>query len=99
VFGEGSLQVRQHGYHKRRTWRKLHLGIDETTQEIVAARLTTNDINDLKVCGDLLDQINEPIKQVSADGAYDSFECYEQILEREAKPVIPPRANAVQHPE
>ena len=48
--------------------------------------------------GDLLDQIDEPIKQVSADGAYDNLECYEPVLEREAKPVIPPRINAIQHP-
>src|SRR3990167_3974300 len=29
VFGEGEWKVRQHGYSKRRTWRKLHLGVDE----------------------------------------------------------------------
>ena len=29
VFGEGEWKVRQHGYSKRRTWRKLHLGADE----------------------------------------------------------------------
>ena len=32
IFGEGEWKVRQHGYDKRRTWRKLHLGIDEKTQ-------------------------------------------------------------------
>lgn len=74
-----------------RTWRKLHLGIDETTQGIVADSLINHDITDSQVFGDLLDQVDEPIKQVSADGAYDNFECYEQVLEREAKPVIPPR--------
>ena len=26
VFGEGEWKVRQHGWSKRRTWRKLHLG-------------------------------------------------------------------------
>jgi hypothetical protein len=31
VFGEGEWKVRQHGYSKRRTWRKLHLGIDEAS--------------------------------------------------------------------
>jgi hypothetical protein len=65
----------------------------------VAAVLTTNDIKDNEVFEDLLEQVQEPINQVSADGAYDTFECYEQILEREAEPVIPPRINAVQHPE
>jgi hypothetical protein len=28
IFGEGEWKVRQHGYDKRRTWRKLHLAID-----------------------------------------------------------------------
>ena len=95
VFGEGEWKVRQHGYTKRRTWRKLHLGIDEATQEIVASVVTTNDIHDGQVFKDLLDQVKEPIHQVSADGAYDNFECYEQALERNAIPVIPPREDAV----
>lgn len=99
IYGEGEWKVRQHGYSKRRTWRKLHLGIDEQTQEIVASVVTTNDVQDSEVFKDLLDQVEEPIHQVSADGAYDSFSLNEQILEREAEPVIPPRNNAVQHPE
>src|SRR3982751_3007307 len=37
VYGEGEWKVRQHGWSKRRTWRKLHLGVDEATGEIVAA--------------------------------------------------------------
>ena len=27
VYGEGEWKVRQHGWSKRRTWRKLHLGV------------------------------------------------------------------------
>jgi hypothetical protein len=61
--------------------------------------VTTNDIKDSQVLGELLEQIDEPINQVSADGAYDSFECYQQILEQEAEPVIPPRKDAVEKPE
>lgn len=37
VYGEGEWKIRQHGISKRRTWRKLHLGVDETTGEILAA--------------------------------------------------------------
>ena len=40
VYGEGEWEVRQHGYSKRRTWRKLHLGMDEATCEIEAELLT-----------------------------------------------------------
>lgn len=28
LFGEGEWKVRKHGYAKRRSWRKVHLGMD-----------------------------------------------------------------------
>ena len=97
VFGEGEWKVRQHGYSKRRTWRKLHLGIDEASGEIIASVITTNDFGDGEVLSDLLEQIDSPLSQASADGAYDSFENYELLSERGAKITIPPRENAKIH--
>lgn len=94
VFGEGEWKVRQHGYSKRRTWRKLHVGVDEATQEIVATLTTTNSVGDGEVLPDLLDQVSEPIDQVSADGAYDTRACHDAIMQRQARAVIPPRENA-----
>lgn len=94
VFGEGEWKVRQHGYSKRRTWRKLHVGVDEATQEIVATLTTTNAVGDGEVLPELLDQIPEPIAQVSADGAYDTRACHEAIRQRQARAAIPPRENA-----
>ena len=40
LYGEGEWKTRQHGWTKRRTWRKLHLGIDADTGEVVAQTLT-----------------------------------------------------------
>jgi IS5 family transposase len=94
VFGEGEWKVRQHGYTKRRTWRKLHIGADETTGEIVAAVVTTNNVADSQVLEDLLEQAAEEIAQVSGDGAYDKRNCYEAIGKRKAKATIPPRRDA-----
>jgi IS5 family transposase len=94
VYGEGEWKVRQHGYSKRRTWRKLHLGVDEATNELIASVLTTNNVADSEVMGDLLNQVERPIKQVSADGAYDTKDCYTEIAKHEAKAVIPPRQGA-----
>lgn len=37
VYGEGEWKVRTHGVGKRRTWRKLHLGVNKATGEILAA--------------------------------------------------------------
>jgi len=36
VRGEGEWQARKHGGSRRRVWRKVHLGIDETTMEVRA---------------------------------------------------------------
>ena len=94
VYGEGEWKVRTHGVGKRRTWRKLHLGVDEGTGEILAAVVTTNDVADCEVLPDLLEQVDALIEQVSGDGGYDTFECYDTITERQAKAVIPPRTNA-----
>jgi Transposase DDE domain len=94
IFGEGEWKVRQHGYTKRRTWRKLHIGADVATGEIVAAVVTTNNFADSQVFELLLEQVEDDIDQVSGDGAYDKRSCYEAIREREAKATIPPRRDA-----
>jgi Transposase DDE domain len=94
VFGEGEWKVRQHGYTKRRTWRKLHIGADEATGEIVAAVLTTNNVADSQVLADLLEQVEGEVKQVSGDGSYDKRNCYEAIRGRKANVAIPPRRDA-----
>ena len=48
VYGEGEWKVRQHGYSKRRTWRKLHLSVDENTHELQALVLTEASVDDAK---------------------------------------------------
>lgn len=95
VYGEGEWKTRQHGISKRRTWRKLHLGIDEATGEIVAVVVTTNDVHDGEVLNDLLDQVETELRQVTTDGAYDHSRCYDEIGKRGATAVIPPRKDAV----
>lgn len=94
VFGEGEWKVRQHGYTYRRTWRKVHLGIDEASGEIVAAVVTTNDYHDSQLLPDVLEQVEEEITQVSGDGAYDRRTCYAAIGQRQAQATIPPQRNA-----
>ena len=94
IFGEGEWKVRQHGYKKRRTWRKLHLGVNAETQEIEVAVVTTNDMHDSEVFNDILERIEGDIDKVSADGAYDSHEIFKKIAERSAEPLIPPRKTA-----
>ena len=94
VHGEGEWKVRQHGYSKRRTWRKLHLAIDPGSHEIVAAMMTEPGVTDAEAVPDLLGQIDRPIATVGADGAYDQEEIYRSVSGHGAIPVIPPRKDA-----
>lgn len=94
VYGEGEWKVRQHGWSKRRTWRKLHLCIDESTKEIVSAVATTNNVSDGEAFPDLIQDTPDEVSQVSADGAYDQRDCYDAIKQKGAKAAIPPRKGA-----
>jgi len=94
VFGEGEWKVRQHGYGKRRTWRKLHLAIDARTQEIVACATTACGATDASQVGPLLAEAGGAVSHLKADGAYDQESVYEEARSRGAVPVIPPRRGA-----
>lgn len=95
VFGEGEWKVRQHGYTKRRTWRKLHLSVDVVTQEIQAVALSEASLDDAGAVPELLEQTTEPVAQLSADGAYDKRKVYAVCSKRGIDSVaIPPRRDA-----
>ncbi|CAN0476567.1 unnamed protein product, partial [Discosporangium mesarthrocarpum] len=97
VFGEGEWKVRKHGYSKRRTWRKLHLGVDESTGFIHAQVLTKNGEGDgdSQQFADLLDQVQSPVDRVSGDGAYDTFDIWDLLMLKGIEGHIPPQENAV----
>ena len=94
VYGSGEWHLRKHRHGRRRAWRKLHLGVDETTKEIVAVEVTRSRVHDSSMLPRLLSKIPGRIGQVSGDGAYDTRACYQSILGREAVAAIPPRRNA-----
>jgi hypothetical protein len=95
ILGEGEWKTKKHGANYRRQWVKVHLGIDAETLEIRAIEVTSNQIGDAPMLPELLSQIppNETIKQVTADGAYDTKACHEAIAERGAEAAIPVRKN------
>lgn len=94
VYGEGAWKVRQQGISKRRTWRKLHLAVDESTHEILMSVITTNDFKDSQVFEDLIEPLEEHIERVSGDGAYDTFGIHESLKEKGIDPSLPPQKNA-----
>lgn len=100
VYGEGEWKVRQHGYSRRRTWLKLHLAVDESTGQVQAVALTTNDVDDAAEVAPLLKQIQTPLMAFSADGSYDKHKVYNVLTEKarqQESPIrvnIPPRRDA-----
>ena len=97
IYGEGEWLDQKHGIRARRRWRKLHLAVDADTQEIAAVELTPDDVGDISALPDLLDQIEDPVGSVTADGAYDGETVYDEVLQRHpaARVIIPPRSTAI----
>ena len=71
--------------------------MDAGTGRIVAAVLTTNDVDDGTQADPLLDQVDGPIASFTADGAYDQEGVAAAVAERhpEAAVIVPPRSTAV----
>src|SRR3954452_21703733 len=57
LCGAGEWLGEKHGTNTRRSWRKLHIGVDADTGRIMASALTTKDVDDGAQVGPLLDQI------------------------------------------
>ena len=97
IYGEGEWLDQKHGIRSHRRWRKLHLGMNADTHEIVAVELTPDDVGDVSEVPHLLDQIDADVASMTADGAYDGDTVYDAVIERapEAAVIIPPRVTAV----
>jgi len=105
--GEGEWSTRKHGASRPRSWRKVHLGIDAETMEVRAIEgerasatgprepANGSRVGDGPMPPGLLAQIppEEPIGQVTADGACDTRVCHDAIAARQASAVIPTRRN------
>ena len=74
--------VEKHGTRTRRSWRKLHLGIDADTGQIVAVSLTAKEVDDGAEVGALLDQVDSAVAAFTADGGYDQDGVSAAIVER-----------------
>ena len=97
LCGAGEWLLEKHGTKVRRSWRKLHIGMDAETGQIVASRLTTHDVDDGSQVGPLLDQVAGPLASFTGDGAYDQEGVYASVAGRhpEAAVIVPPRSTAV----
>ena len=99
--GDKWLEEKHKAKRKRRSWRKLHLGLDLNSGDIVCSELTTQDIGDPTVLSDLLDQIDSQVYQFTADGAYDGVPTCALLAAKFGSMIavtIPPPKNAVMSP-
>ena len=97
LCGAGEWLQEKHGTKVRRSWRKLHIGVDAGRGQIVAASLTAKEVDDGAEVGPLLDQITGAVSSFTGDGGYDQDRVYASVAKRypEAPVVVPPRATAV----
>ena len=97
IFGNGEWQAHKHKTsNQRRSWRKLHLGIDGDGC-IIASALTDSGEDDASVGISMLEQIEAAIGRFTADGAYDRRPMYEALAASGAADisiVIPPKKTA-----
>ena len=102
IFGEGEwLEQKHKTKRKRRSWRKLHLGLDLVSGEIVCSDLTKDDVGDPTALPDLLDQVDGPVDLFLADGAYDGEPTSKLLAARFGSAIevtIPPPRNAILSP-
>jgi Transposase DDE domain len=97
LCGAGEWLLEKHGTKMRRSWRKLHIGINADTGQIVAAALKMKEVDDGSQAGPLLDQVAASVASFTGDGAYDQDGISAAIAERypDAAVIVPPRSTAV----
>lgn len=96
VYGKDEWHQEKHTLPARRTWRKLHLAVDEKRQ-LLACELTTPETGDPTAVPDLLKEIESDFDAFMGDGAYDGDSVYQAVLTKQpdATVIIPPHKTAV----
>ena len=97
LHGAGDWLFEKRGTSKRRSWRKLHIGIDADSNEIVAFDLTDKEIDDASHFGPLLEQLEAAPASFLADGTYDRSHVLDAVFAKNptVRFVVPPCKGAV----
>ena len=95
-FGCDEWHQEKHKISAKRSWRKLHIAVDD--QHIIhAAALTDRFTADDQMIDELANQIEMNVDHITADGAYDKMPVYNNLSKHfpNADIVIPPDSDAV----
>ena len=95
-FGRDEWHQEKHKVSAKRSWRKLHIAVDNK-HIIHGVELTDRFTSDDQVVEDLVNQVDNEVDQLTADGAYDKNPVYEKITDKfpNAAIIIPPDSDAV----
>ena len=85
----------QHRIKTKSRWIKIHIGLDADSQEVISYEVTLSSGSDAKTLPFLLDKTPKSVKEVIADGAYDTQRCREAIAKRGACALIRPRKGSL----
>jgi len=94
--GAGSWRWHHWGGGRRLTWTRhyvrVHLGVDEATGELRALGVSSMSVTDGEMLPELLAAEAAPLRQVTGDGSYDQWRCYDAVAARPERPraVFPP---------
>jgi hypothetical protein len=97
LCGPGEWLVEKHATRTRRSGESSISAWTPDTGRIIAADLTSKDVDDGSQVGPLLEQIAGPVASFTGDGAYDRDDVYREVCQRhpDAAVIVPPRSSAV----
>ena len=83
----------------KRGWLKVHIAVDASSKKLLALEITDESIGDNRKFNEILDQAEKnagpsKIKQVLADGAYDTKDIFNRLSKKQIKAGIKIRKNA-----
>lgn len=95
-FGRDEWHQEKHKISANRSWRKLHIVVDDH-HIIHGTTLTDKFVSDDSAIDDLIKQVTISVNHVTADGAYDKNPVYDKLSEKfdAADIIIPPHSDAV----
>ncbi len=93
VFGEGEWKVKSMARNAAVSGVSC-IAVDSKTHEIICADLSLNNVTDSEAFPGLIRQTHRKIRAASADGAYDTRLCHDELRRKKISALIPPRKGA-----
>jgi hypothetical protein len=85
----------QHKIKTQNRWIKGHISLDADFHEVISYETSSSSGSEAKTLDILLEQTPKSVKEVIADGAYDTQNCREAIAKRGASARIRPRKGSL----